>query len=95
MDENTLIKFIERLIHNCAGDKKKISYQLAQLQNILILQGGDMHLVQIVSDSINGSPELAELSNKKNITKEDLEIEIKRSKMRIKREEEARNRSRC
>jgi len=95
MDENTLVKFIERIIHNCAGDKQKTSNSLNQLRRIILEQHPSSGVTNMIDKAVRDVPELTELINRTTINARDLEEADRRATLRRKREEELNNRGRC
>ncbi|MCQ2525366.1 MAG: hypothetical protein MJ130_01240 [Lachnospiraceae bacterium] len=95
MDERTLIAFIERIIHNCGGDTIKATYSLSQLKTIIEEQQTSPQLISIATKALRSAQELSEYAKKPHIDAVDLEEADRRAELRIKREEELRQRGRC
>lgn len=97
MDEKTLLQFIEKIIQG--SNELKIQKSLEQLLTILDLNGTEKRLMNIVQEAIAVRKEMSELGKQvesgKKLTKEELDIAIRRGKDRLRREEEARRNSRC
>lgn len=91
MNEEMILKFIKKIVE--CNNPVRIRLSVTQLAEILERDQVDARLVYLVKQMANYQPELLEISKQNQMTKEDLEVAIRRAQTRI--ENERRQAGRC
>ncbi len=93
MTKDSLILFMKRILEN--GSESKSCISLNQLKEILETQNADKALVDLVRQTLLSLPEAKAAAKESTFSEESLQIAIRRTKERKRREAEMANRGRC
>ncbi len=81
MNEEMIHKFIQKIVE--CHDNERIRLSMIQLAEILERSQVDPDLVKMVKEMADYQPELYDLANSSNMSKEDIATAIRRAKTRI------------
>lgn len=93
MDRETLLLFVEKIVHS--GSREKAAISIKVLKKMLEEQGASESDIALIDKVCYCLPELYDMHDDCFLTEKDIEIAERRATVRKRREEEARLFGRC